>query len=170
MNMKSIRTQQQIEKTLFSLLQKKPYAEISIAEITRKANVSRTSFYRNYENKDSVMKKFLANQYQKFTDDITEHKLKSLSEQLVVYLTFFQKNPEIMKTLLEAGFEGGLLNLQTRYLKKLLKVYHPDLHLTDYAIAYQSGGIYMLLVWWVKQGYRTSLAELVDYIEKHIML
>ena len=42
------------------------------------------------------MKKFLANQYQKFTDDITEHKLKSLSEQLVVYLTFFQKNPEIM--------------------------------------------------------------------------
>lgn len=112
------------------------------------------------------MKKFLANQYQKSTDDITEHKLKSLSEQLVVYLTFFQKNPEIMKTLLE----GGLLKLQTRYLKKLLKVYHPDLHLTDYAIAYQSGGIYMLLVWWVKQGYRTSLAELVDYIEKHIML
>lgn len=112
------------------------------------------------------MKKFLANQYQKFTDDITEHKLKSLSEQLVVYLTFFQKNPEIMKTLLE----DGLLNLQTRYLKKLLKVYYPDLHLTDYAIAYQSGGIYMLLVWWVKQGYRTSLAELVDYIEKHIML
>ena len=109
MNMKSIRTQQQIEKTLFSLLQKKPYAEISIAEITRKANVSRTSFYRNYENKDSVMKKFLANQYQKFTDDITEHKLKSLSEQLVVYLTFFQKNPEIMKTLLEAGFEGTCL-------------------------------------------------------------
>jgi AcrR family transcriptional regulator len=51
MNMKSVRTQQQIEQSLFSLLQKKPYAEISIAEITRKADVSRTSFYRNYENK-----------------------------------------------------------------------------------------------------------------------
>lgn len=120
MNMKSVRTQQQIEKTLFSLLQKKPYAEISIAEITRKADVSRTSFYRNYENKDSVMIKFLANQYQKFTDDITEHKLKSLTEQLTVYLNFFKENPNIMKTLLDAGFEGGLLNLQTRYLKNCL--------------------------------------------------
>lgn len=37
MNMKSLHTQQQIEHALFKLLQKKPYTEISIAEITRKA-------------------------------------------------------------------------------------------------------------------------------------
>ena len=91
MNMKSVRTQQQIEQSLFSLLQKKPYTEISIAEITRKADVSRTSFYRNYENKDSVLAQFLANQYQKFIDDINEHKLKSLTEQLTVYLIFSKR-------------------------------------------------------------------------------
>lgn len=51
-----------------------------------------------------------------------------------------------MKTLLDAGFEGSLLNLQTRYLRKLFTVYHPDLNLPDYAIAYQSGSIYMRLV------------------------
>lgn len=66
MNMKSLHTQQQIEKAMFSLLQKKPYVEISIAEITRKANVSRTSFYRNYNQKNDVLTSFLANQYQKF--------------------------------------------------------------------------------------------------------
>ena len=91
MNMKSVRTQQQIEQSLFSLLQKKPYAEIPIAEITRKADVLRTSFYRNYENKDSVLAQFLANQYQKFIDDINEHKLKSLTEQLTVYLIFSKR-------------------------------------------------------------------------------
>lgn len=91
MNMKSVRTQQQIEQSLFSLLQKKPSAEISIAEITRKADVSRTSFYRNYENKDSVLAQFLANQYQKFIDDINKHKLKSLTEQLTVYLIFSKR-------------------------------------------------------------------------------
>ena len=91
MNMKIVRTQQQIEQSLFSLLQKKPYAEIPIAEITRKADVSLTSFYRNYENKDSVLAQFLANQYQKFIDDINEHKLKSLTEQLTVYLIFSKR-------------------------------------------------------------------------------
>nr|WP_270781510.1 TetR/AcrR family transcriptional regulator [Lactobacillus amylovorus] len=59
--------------------------------MTRKADVSRTSFYRNYENKDSVLAQFLANQYQKFIDDINEHKLKSLTEQLTVYLIFSKR-------------------------------------------------------------------------------
>ena len=75
-----------------------------------------------------------------------------------------------MKLLLAAGPEGNLLNFQTQYLSKLLKVYHPDLHLTDYTISYQSGGIYMLLVWWVKQNYQTYLDILIDYAQKHIML
>lgn len=145
MNMKSVRTQQQIEQSLFSLLPKKSYAEISIAEITRKADVSRTSFYRNYENK------------------VADWAVDRL-------LNFFKENPSTMKTLLDAGFEGSLLNLQTRYLRKLFTVYHPDLNLPDYAIAYQSGSIYMLLVWWVKQDYATPLAELTAYAEKHIML
>ncbi|MCT3602528.1 TetR/AcrR family transcriptional regulator [Lactobacillus acidophilus] len=170
MNMKSMRTQQQIEKTLFSLLQKKPYIDISIAEITRKAEVSRTSFYRNYENKDAVLAQFLAKQYQKFIDDINSRQIKTLKDQLKTYLDFFKKNPQLMKSLLAAGLEGSLLNFQTRYLNKLLKIYHPNLHLEDYAIAYQSGGIYMLLVWWVKQDYQTDLAVLIDYAQKHIML
>ncbi|MCZ3864819.1 hypothetical protein L2362_01160 [Lactobacillus crispatus] len=55
-------------------------------------------------------------------------------------------------------------------MKKLMSVYHSDVHLPDYAIAYQSGGIYMLLVWWVKQNYQTSLTDLITYAEKHIML
>jgi hypothetical protein len=75
-----------------------------------------------------------------------------------------------MKLLLDAGFERELLNFQTKYLKKLMSVYHSDVHLPDYAIAYQSGGIYMLLVWWVKQNYQTSLTDLITYAEKHIML
>lgn len=97
MNMKSMRTQQQIEKTLFSLLPKKPYIDISIAEITRKAEVLRTSFYRNYENKDAVLAQFLAKQYQKFIDDINSHQIKTLKDQLKTYLDFLKKNPQLMK-------------------------------------------------------------------------
>lgn len=170
MNMKSLHTQQQIEHALFKLLQKKPYTEISIAEITRKAKVSRTSFYRNYDQKDEVIAQFLFNQYHNFIADIDQHNLRTFKQQLTAYLEFFKDNPQLMKLLLDAGFEGELLNFQTKYLKKLMSVYHSDVHLPDYTIAYQSGGIYMLLVWWVKQNYQTSLTDLITYAEKHIML
>lgn len=96
--------------------------------------------------------------------------MSSLSSQLTAYLSFFKNNPKIMPLLLNAGFEGMLLNEQTSYLNKLLKNYHTDLNLTDYAISYQSGGIFMLLVWWVKQNYQTPLRDLVAYAQKHIMI
>ena len=54
----------------------------------------------NYENKDSVLAQFLANQYQKFIDDINEHKLKSLTEQLTVYLIFSKRIQVLWKPCL----------------------------------------------------------------------
>ncbi len=168
MNQKSLRTQQQIEKALFKLLQNKTYSEISIAEITRLAQVSRTSFYRHYKEKNDVLKEYLERLYANFIADIQNNHLTTLSQQLSAYLGFFQKNPAILAILLNAGFEGILINEQTIYLKKLLTIVHPELKLADYAIAYQSGGIFMILAWWVKQNYRTPLSELIAYVEKHL--
>lgn len=170
MNKKSLRTQHQIENALFDLLEEKEYSEISVAEITRLANVSRTSFYRNYDQKDNVINDYIKQKYNQLITDIEKNKLSSLSSQLTAYLSFFKNNPKIMPLLLNAGFEGMLLNEQTSYLNKLLKNYHTDLNLTDYAISYQSGGIFMLLVWWVKQNYQTPLRDLVAYAQKHIMI
>lgn len=78
-----------LRKHYFYCYQKKPYAEISTAEITRKAEVSRASFYRNYENKDDVLSQFLANQYQKFINDLHKHQVHTLKDQLAIYLEFF---------------------------------------------------------------------------------
>ena len=75
-----------------------------------------------------------------------------------------------MRVLLKAGFEGELLNQQTAYLHRLLIEYHPELDLSDYAISYQSGGIYMLLVWWVNDDFTAPVELLVDYARRHIML
>ncbi len=44
--------------------------------------------------KNDVLTLFLANQYKKFIVDINEHKLKTLTKQLVAYLTFFQRKSQ----------------------------------------------------------------------------
>ncbi|GAA3627884.1 TetR/AcrR family transcriptional regulator [Lactobacillus hamsteri] len=170
MNKKSLHTQHKIEKALFKLLETKSYPEITISQITRLAKVSRTSFYRNYEQKDSVISEFIKRRYDRLILDIKENHLDDLSKQLIAYLSYFKENPTIMPRLLDAGFEGMLLNEQTIYLNNLLQICHPGLKLEDYAISYQSGGIFMLLVWWVKQNYQTPLEDLVAYAHKHIMI
>lgn len=169
MNKKSLQTKEKIEKAMFSLLTTISYDQISVAEIAKEADVSRTAFYRNYDQKDDVLKKFIDEQYQSFIADIEKNKLLTLMEELKTYLSYFKRNPHLMEILLNAGFEGVLLNQQTIYLKKLIQTRHPELQLPDYAFSFQSGGIYMTLVWWVREDhYQTSVDTLVQYIQKHL--
>ena len=167
MNKKSLKTQHQIENALFSLLKKYSYNSLSVSQITKHAGVSRMAFYRNYEQKDQILITFLRDQYQKFIDDLSDHKLTDFKDQLAVY---FKDHPELMKLFLNAGLEGELLNQQTKFLKELINYSHPNLKLPSYAISYQSGGIYMLLIWWVGHNYQKPVSELLSYIENHIVI
>ncbi|MDR0637329.1 MAG: TetR/AcrR family transcriptional regulator [Spirochaetaceae bacterium] len=43
---------------LFILMRKKPFAAISIGEIAEKAGVNRSTYYRNFNSKDDIIKYF----------------------------------------------------------------------------------------------------------------
>jgi AraC-like DNA-binding protein len=45
-----------IAESLLLLMEKKPYANISISDITRKAGVNRSTYYRNFNSKDDIIK------------------------------------------------------------------------------------------------------------------
>jgi AcrR family transcriptional regulator len=53
------RTKQWIFEAMLLLMDKKPYDQIGISEITEKAGVARTSFYRNFTGKDDVILQYL---------------------------------------------------------------------------------------------------------------
>ncbi len=49
-----------ITDALLLLMRKKDYKDISITEICEKAGVTRMSFYRNFESKEDILKKWIA--------------------------------------------------------------------------------------------------------------
>jgi AcrR family transcriptional regulator len=55
------RTKQWIFEAMLLLMDEKPYEQIGISEITEKAGVARTSFYRNFSGKDDVILQYLDN-------------------------------------------------------------------------------------------------------------
>lgn len=48
-----------IISALFKLMERKTYESISITEITNKAGVGRISFYRNFDSKEDIVKKWI---------------------------------------------------------------------------------------------------------------
>ncbi len=49
------RTRQWIGDALVALLQEKPFAEISITDLTRRADIARVTFYQHFDSKESVL-------------------------------------------------------------------------------------------------------------------
>lgn len=49
----------EITKALLELLKEKDLNEISIREITTRAQVGRVSFYRNYKRKEDILEQYL---------------------------------------------------------------------------------------------------------------
>ena len=47
---------EQITKAMIKLLKKKEMKQITIGDITEMGEVSRVSFYRNYEDKEDIIK------------------------------------------------------------------------------------------------------------------
>ena len=53
---KNTYVKKQITAALLDLLKEKPLSDISISELTNKAEIGRVSFYRNYQNKEDILK------------------------------------------------------------------------------------------------------------------
>ena len=45
----------QITTALLELLKEKPLSDITVSELTNKAEIGRVSFYRNYQNKEDIL-------------------------------------------------------------------------------------------------------------------
>ena len=57
------RTKASLLKTLLKLLENKDYSEITITELTEKADVARQTFYRNYNSKDDNLFEVFINDF-----------------------------------------------------------------------------------------------------------
>ena len=83
----------QITNALLRLLKEKELRDISISEITATAQVSRISFYRNYEDKDSVIKEYMyltLNEWNKNNPKSRQHTEEDILGDIFAYLTEYK--------------------------------------------------------------------------------
>lgn len=57
-----------ITQSLFRLLKRKTYSEITVTDLVHEAGVSRNSFYRNYQNMEDIIQQFLEEKTSKWWD------------------------------------------------------------------------------------------------------
>ena len=81
-------TRESLELVIFELLEKKSIDEISITELVRKAGVSRSAFYRNYETREALLNFIIKNSVDKICDFIKSKEF--LENKIEIYYAFFR--------------------------------------------------------------------------------
>ena len=153
----------QIADVFAELLRERKIHDISITDIALKAQVSRISFYRNFKDKEDILRYYIARETDKWlsaTDDnyITLTR-ESIKPYIVFLLTHMYEYRDITDCLLR---DERMYLLEEEFDKRFFE------RLSDTAsswqIVYKIGGVYKLFVYWTKNGYRETPQEIADMV------
>ena len=152
----------QILAALLKMMQKQPFADISISALVSTAQVGRASFYRNFTDKEDVLRQEngrLTVQWKQEYES-TEHAVPN--ELLISLLNFYKVHSDFYLALYQAGLVDMVL--QTLLEHSEITPEMPN------ALAYLKSSIaYMLYGWiveWMKRGMPESGTELARMFEE----
>lgn len=70
-NPMAVRSKNALSQVLLKLMMYKPFAEITISDLTSRAGLSRQTFYTNFQRKEDILVYLLHGLYQRYLDKIT---------------------------------------------------------------------------------------------------
>ena len=148
-----------ITNTLFELLKSKSIDEITISEITKKAQVGRTTFYRNFKSKDDIIEQHLI----KITDNFLEknnnffnsHNIKKFTIEIFNYFNEF-------KTLTKYMQNSNSINCVNKQLHRLIT--QDNKYKSDYTKCFHLGGIYNVYLQWIANGQKETPEEIANIL------
>lgn len=145
---------EQLSQALLELLEQKPLAEISISELCEQAGVGRTSFYRNFESKEDIVRRQIRQLFQKSLQPLKDGSDLSLPQIVELVFSHLEANRSFY----------GLLNKRnlTDLIQDVLLEFcgfNPDQPL---AAAYSSAFIGFFLYGWIETWFCRGMKDATE--------
>ncbi|MGX8699400.1 MAG: TetR/AcrR family transcriptional regulator, partial [bacterium] len=146
----------QITAALLALLKEKPLSEITVLELTARAEVGRVSFYRNFESKEAVLKQEsdrLIREWGRLYESNPESAPETLFPSL---FDFYREHREFYTTLYNAGMSSVMMET----IISSIQITPEMQNLEAYMKSFWAYGIFGWMLEWIKRGMQESGKEL----------
>jgi len=150
-----------LSKALFLLLERKPYEEITVGELLRKAGVSRPTFYRYYRSLDDILEKSL----ESLTALLPEYSFSRkdlLRNAIVLGLRSLLGIRNELFILAQRGLFPRLCPYLGKRMKESFSTFVPPL--SEEKVDFLIGGQSLLLLNWARSGFQKPLEEMADLL------
>jgi AcrR family transcriptional regulator len=148
-----------IAESLMLLMRKKSFSDITIGEISARAGVNRSSYYRNFNSKDDIIKYYFNNiifEHLEKVRNIKEIPLKCYLEKM--FSRFYQCKNELLSI-----YKNELSYLILDALNETFtKVREKQLFEDRFTIYYHTGGIYNTFLLWFANEMRESPERMAE--------
>lgn len=151
-------TRECIEAALILLMKEKSFQSISITDITKKAGVSRTAYYRNYDSKEAILANYLQNINNQISSVLLQfNPITDTYDAWIALLTAANEFSAQYKLLLQAGYGEIIL---TEYKKSINHHVDPNDYALYYSNCYWAGAIHAILTEWIKNDMNIPIPDL----------
>ena len=170
-----LRSRRQLSAALLELMHEKPFDEITIKDITDRADMNRATFYLHYGTKEELLFKSLESRFdllvQKIEADITSNPDNPIwSDDTYDRLVFehVAEHVDLYKVLLSYNGFGGIIHQIIDYianvgLRNTLAYYGKDSQPEiphEITSRFVAGAMFSLIVWWIRNDLPYSAAEM----------
>ena len=154
-------TKESILTAVILLCAEKPFDKITVTEIVRKAGVSRTAFYRNYESKEDVLKDLGKGVIGKLNDFFDGKIYNRSGEALLTdLLSIIKKNASTVSLLLSSNQIIFEILCGAVYLDRFMP---QDTYRQRYNTIAMEFVIKKIIIEWFKAGMKESPEEIAKY-------
>jgi len=155
-------------EALSKLLETKTYQDIKIAEIIKKAGISRATFYRNFSSIDEVVVIKVKMMFIDFHQDMLQYYQKNTPPDETIVISEFFKRIDIeekvidtvIKTNLEYLMVEGILNIINYYKDSFYTLVKSNKTTEDYVMDMVASSAWTLLPRWHKTGKNETPTQL----------
>lgn len=154
---KNTYVKKRITAALLALLKEKPLSEISVNELTSRAEIGRVSFYRNYESKEDILKEEsdrLIREWGRLYESNPESAPETLFPSL---FDFYRDHKDFYTTLYHAGMSSIMMDT----IVGTIRITPEMQNLEAYMKSFWAYGIYGWMLEWIKRGMQENGKELL---------
>ena len=152
----NIQVKQNMYKALLKLIEDKTFSSISVSDITSEANVSRMSFYRNYNAIEDILKEHLVEVVEEYRAKEPDTESKTVfyeKKYMLRCFRFFYLHREFIDALITAGMGDLFLAKITEYLIQKWIDAEKGTREEKLRISAFAGAIYNMYREWSKGGF-----------------
>ena len=161
-------TKKNISLALYALLLRKPYEEISISDICRKADVSRVTFYHYYDTKDDILIQFSDEKFAEFFDNLATKENITFEELIIDMFRYLKTIARQLTILRYAKKEEILLTQFHSYGRYIFSHTSTSNVLKDknnpYLLPFLVGGLFEVIMKWLDEGMLTPAEKVAESV------